>query len=180
MKERTLPEVAKALSLSSDTLRYWVKLSGVTVEKKGRSVFISDEGFSLLSRMAGLVSEGFPPAEAAKRATDTAVTVPVKLTEQPTVDLAPVSNRLEQIERAILCQIEQGNAILRENRLLREENSELRSELASIRKLLAPPPAQEQKATERSLADDLSSVVQEFRAFVSGITAPFVSLFRLG
>lgn len=194
MKDRTLPEVAKALSLSTDTLRYWVKLSGVMVEKKGRSVFISEEGFSQLSRMAALVVEGFPPAEAAKRASDTSVTVPVTFTEHPpAVDLSPVSGRLTLIEKAILAVCEQNNGLVQANRQLQEivrqqsaelaairaENAAMRSDIGTVRGLLAAPPATE-KATEKSFSDELANAVQEIKGFISGAFAPFVGLFRLG
>lgn len=119
MPEKTLQEVSRLINATPDRLRYWVNLLDIDVQKTGRSVTITDETVGLLQTMARLVSEGFGPAEAAKRArgevSAVPVTIPVNL---PQADPA-IREELADLRRAVLLLVD-------ENRAMRQELSRIR------------------------------------------------------
>lgn len=84
-----------------------------------------------------LSSEGAEIVRASMQATTTTPTpaaVPPSIQTVPAVDLAPISNRLESMEKALL-------AVAEELRATRQEVVSLRSENAALKVLLLPAPS---------------------------------------
>lgn len=188
---KTLQEVSKELGVSTDKARYWLGLLEVQTEKKGRVVYLPPESATKLAEMARLVNEGFAPSEAAKRARDVAVMVPVKFTPTVTaVDLTPMTARLEGLEKAIMLMAESNKAILEENRRLADDIRAIRMENSLLRRMIeAPKPALEVTKKEaipvaqpvvqgpprgENFADALKSVQDWLR----GVCSPFVEALR--
>lgn len=138
-EKKTLQEVTKELGISTDKARYWLSLLQVPTEKRGRVVYLSDEAIEKLSSMIQLIEEGFTPGEAAKKCKNTDVTVPVKFTPNDVkIDLMPVFNRIEALEKAIMFLVEANKAGFEEVRQMKEEVKSLRIENNSFRSLFAP------------------------------------------
>lgn len=131
--QKTLQEVSKSLGISTDKARYWLSLLDMPQEKRGRVVFLPDETVAKLSEMARQVAEGFQPGEAAKRAKDTAVMVPVNTTPSAnSLDMGCFMGKMDSMEKAVMLLVES-------HKTLAEENRALRSEVSLLRGLLPAP-----------------------------------------
>lgn len=185
--QKTLQEVSKSLGISTDKTRYWLSLLGMPQEKRGRVVFLPDETAAKLSELARLVSEGFQPGEAAKRARDSALMIPVNVTQSAaTFDVAPFLGKMEAMEKAVMLLAESNKSIVEENRRLVEEIRFLRQDNEGIRKLLSPPVALSPAGSapmvpakkEPTFWAGFHQSVLEVQKWLRGVVAPFVEPFR--
>mgnify|MGYP001346288849 CR=1 FL=1 len=182
MERIKVSTLAKSLQTSTTTIYKHLKrledrLSG-QVKKDGGVTYLTPTAVNLVTASIQAVTVQPEPVEETRAIVQTSAQV----------DFSPVSGRLALIEKAILAQIDQGNAILKENRQLREENAALFARLreqseqltalqASVKAL--PAPALE-KPAERSFSDELAAAVKEIRDTITGAVAPFTAWLKLG
>lgn len=128
-----LRRAAKELDITPDQIRYWIKSAGLRTEKRENVVYIAQEGFDSLQKIAGLVRDGVSPAEAIRQVKVTAELVPMRAGDS----LAP--HRIEGIEKGLLLLAEENKALRQTIGTLVEEVRGIREENRGLRALLSPP-----------------------------------------
>lgn len=128
-----LRRAAKELNITPDQIRYWIKSAGLKTEKRENVVYLSQEGFNSLQKIAGLVRDGVSPAEAIRQVKVTAELVPVK------AENSLVPHRIEGIEKGLLLLAEENKALRQTVGMLVEEVRGIREENRGLKALLLPP-----------------------------------------
>ncbi|MDP2816063.1 MAG: hypothetical protein Q8O19_05230 [Rectinemataceae bacterium] len=128
-----LRRAAKELDITPDQIRYWIKSAGLRTEKRENVVYIAQEGFNSLQKIAGLVRDGVSPAEAIRQMKVTVELVPMRAGDS----LAP--HRIEGIEKGLLRLAEENKALRQTIGTLVEEVRGIREENRGLKALLSPP-----------------------------------------
>lgn len=115
-------------------LKYWSKLSGITMVIHNRAAYVRPEDADTLRRIATKVSDGSAPSEAVKEIVGTS-DHPIIATAKPDLPaqiLPNVISRLDSMEKAILLLVE-------ENRRLSTQVLDSNTMIADLRSRLEPP-----------------------------------------
>jgi len=127
-----LRQAAKELGITPDQLRYWVKSAGLRTEKRENVVYLSQESFTRLQKISGLVRDGVSPAEAIRQVKVSTELIPITCEETP-------GQRIEGIEKGLLLLAEENRGLRQIIGTLVEEVRGIREENQSMKALLCPP-----------------------------------------
>lgn len=184
---RPLQEVAKALGVTDNQVRYWLKIMGEQPLREGKLRFVNPETESRIQEMVGLIRQGTPPKEAAAKVkvspTDTAIIPQEK------------DDPLEEVRKVLLLLVEENRQMKGHLVNMGKEVSALREENSSLRGLLQPPagspPVISSPARETTLKNypvparrepvQESGFIKELRevqAWIAGLFSPFTEVFR--
>jgi transposase-like protein len=125
---KPLQEVAKALDITDNQLRYWLKLLGDEPVRTGKLRLVKPSTESRIQEMVEMIRQGTPPKDAAAKVNGSHQEAAIVTTP------SPGSDSLEEIKKVLL--------------LLVEENRALRLEVSAMKTRLEYQAPQESKTTE--------------------------------
>jgi len=142
MKKLSVTDAATLIGISRDKIRYWMKLLGLEITKKGRVSYISPGAEKLLLAMANSVSSGLAPSVAAKEVLHIHSVPESQQSEMQTMNNSLVIDRIQSLEKAVMLLVEQNKILSATNA---EQSKLLNKRLDRIEFKIAPPQTQKTK-----------------------------------
>lgn len=136
---KVLSEVANEVGTSADTVRYWCRLLGVQVARRGKYSVVPIAAIVMLAAVYRLVNDGVSPGQACQRV----LSQPLEIEPQSTTAVATVNqsaDRIGNLERAIMVMIEANKAdsaaVRAEAAAARQETALLRAQVAALSSMI--------------------------------------------
>ena len=132
-----LQEIARETGVSSDKVKYWVKLLRLRLVVRGRIGFLEDADAKVLRDMIRLIGEGGSPKEIAEQLTGTLQPIPAT---PPSIIPPENTSRLDALEKSVMLLVDKIACQEKELIDQRKEIASLRSHTELPVLLLNTPP----------------------------------------